>query len=233
MVVVISHVTNIEAFVHISNLTLPYWEYIVCRHWHMAAANLNPEHKGQGFPSLDPKQRKWDKFLNIAPLGLWINKLTSTTMSRTGCPAKFWLLCLLYVIALLNILVKSKSAITFAAITARLLMYPCSSPTTSSKRSSMRNPDDGKGNALTYWILSSDSEKLVAHSNIHHAPTVVNARRIPILMEGRCHPSLYCLPSLIWIRQLMDYQPSLLMNWLATSTFIRWKWGAYLCKSYP
>ena len=37
-----------------------------------------------------------------------VKRMTSTTMDRTGCPAKFWLLCLLYVVALLNVLDRRK-----------------------------------------------------------------------------------------------------------------------------
>ena len=50
--------------------------------------------------------------------------MTSTTMDCTGCPVKFWLLCLLYVVALLNVLVNSKGATPLLLLLAKLLTYP-------------------------------------------------------------------------------------------------------------
>ena len=54
-----------------------------------------------------------------------VKHMTSTTINRTGCLAKFWLLCLLYVVALLNVLVNSKGAIPLAAVTGQVVdMFP-------------------------------------------------------------------------------------------------------------
>ena len=123
-----------------------------------------------------------------------VKHMTSTTIDRTSCPAKFWLLCLLYIVALLNVLVNSKGAIPLAAVTGQVvdvspfLSYhfwqevfyeePGKKP---EKLGRWCGVADGKGDALTYWVLSSDSEKLVARSNIRPA-------RDPLFPNRRARP---------------------------------------------
>ena len=106
-----------------------------------------------------------------------VKRMTSTTIDCTSCPAKFWLLCLLYIVNLLNVLVYSKGAIPLAAVTGQaidvflFLSYNFWQEAFYEEpgKSSKSLATDSIGNALIYWILSSNSEKLVAHTNIHPA----------------------------------------------------------------
>ena len=118
-------------------------------------------------------------------------------MDRTGTPAKFWLLCLLYVVQLLNhMAVESlgwKTPIQVAtgqrpdisaflyftfwqpiyyAITDHSHFAPLE------KCGRWVGICDHKGDALTYWILTDDTQKCIPRSNIHSAldPATPNLR---------------------------------------------------------
>ena len=108
--------------------------------------------------------------------------MTNNIMDHVACPAKYWLLTMLFVVRLLNILVNTNGAIPEQLVTGEIvdvspyLEYHfweevfCED-IKSGKEHLGRwcGPCHKRGNILTYWILLNDTGQLVARSNVCHA----------------------------------------------------------------
>lgn len=130
-----------------------------------------------------------------------LKKVTNNIMDRTGTPAKFWLLAALYVIMLLNCmscgdqgLPPTQAALGRVVDISAFLNYhwwqdvyysvnddSASFPsTTSEKLGKWVGVAEKQGDALTYLVLTEDTQKVIARSAIRPAgePMFTNLRAI-------------------------------------------------------
>ena len=111
-----------------------------------------------------------------------VKRMTNNIMDRTGCPGKYWLICMLYVVGLLNVLANAKGEIPNTVLTGEVtdvspyIDYHFWQPVfyedhTDEKEKLGRwcGPTDRIGDALTYWVLTNDTHRLIARSNIRPA----------------------------------------------------------------
>ena len=102
-------------------------------------------------------------------------------MDRTGCPTSYWLLCLLYVVGLLNVLSNSKGCIPLTVVTGLLTdaspyldfhfwrdMF-VEVPGGGEQLTCWCKPSHKQGDFLTYFVLLEDTKQLVSRSNVHSA----------------------------------------------------------------
>ena len=130
-----------------------------------------------------------------------VKHMSNNIMDCIGCPTKFWLLCTLFTISLLNHLVKVNGAIPMSLITSQVTDIPAFLTFHFWEEVFFEEPDSSKRlgrwvgiaakhrDALTYLVLSHDTEQVVVHSNIHHAkePLFPNICACPSAPSG---PSL-------------------------------------------
>ena len=102
-------------------------------------------------------------------------------MDEVGCPLPFWLLCLLYVIHLLNVLSNSKGCIPLTIVTGTQTdISPyldlhfwqevfVEVPGGGEQLAHQCSPSHIQGDFLTYYILLEDTKQLVTHSNVRYA----------------------------------------------------------------
>ena len=102
-------------------------------------------------------------------------------MDRVGCPPSFWLLCLLYVIHLLNVLSNSKGSIPLTVVTGTqtdvspyLDFYFWQEvfvevPRGGEQLAHWCGPSHKQRDFLTYFVLLEDTKQLVTHSNVRYA----------------------------------------------------------------
>ena len=108
--------------------------------------------------------------------------MTHNIMDRVACPAKYWLLTMLFVVGLLNVLVNTNGAIPTQLVTGEIvdvspyLEYHfweevfCEDVKSGKERlGCWCGPCHKRGDILTYWILLNDTGQLVARSNVRHA----------------------------------------------------------------
>jgi hypothetical protein len=129
-----------------------------------------------------------------------VKQLSSGIMDRTGTPARFWLLCLFYVIFLLNHMSSDalhgitpiEEAIGVKGDISPLLQfhwwervlyhadgfYPSNSR---EKSGTWCGVAEDQGDILTYLVLTDDTEEIIARSNIRSAndPGHPNLRAVP------------------------------------------------------
>ena len=102
-------------------------------------------------------------------------------MDRVGCPPGYWLLCILYVIGLLNVLTNSKGFIPLTVVTgyqtdiSSYLDYHfwqevfVEVPGGGEQLAHWCGPSNKQGDFLTYFVLLDDTQQLVTRSNIRTA----------------------------------------------------------------
>ena len=109
-----------------------------------------------------------------------VNRMMNNVMDRTGCPAKWWLLCALFVMALSCVLPNSRGEIPNSVVTGQATDVSCfmhyhywQEVFVESHKDSQREeharwimPAHNVGDALTYWVLLTDTETLVTRSNV-------------------------------------------------------------------
>ena len=165
-----------------------------------------------------------------------VKRMSNNIMDCVGCPTKFWLLCTLLTISLLNHLVNVNGAIPMSLITSQVTDISTFLTFHFWEEVFFEEPDSSErlgcwvriaakhGDALTYLVLSHDTEQVVVRSNVHHAKdpyflTSVPAR-LPLLAlrrwtEGRFHPgqsSIPCQMPLMSICPTSNCQNSHLMS---------------------
>ena len=102
-------------------------------------------------------------------------------MDHVGCPAPYWLLCLLYVIGLLNILANSKGMISLTVVTsAQTDVSPyldfhfwqevfLEVPRGGEHLAHWSGPSHKQGHFLTYHVLLDNTKQLVTRNNVRPA----------------------------------------------------------------
>ena len=107
--------------------------------------------------------------------------MSNNIMNRVGCPTKFWLLCTLFTISLLNHLVNVNGAIPMSLITSQVTDISTFLTFHFWEEVFLEEPDPSEclgcwvgiaakhGDALTYLVLSHDTEQVVVCSNVRHA----------------------------------------------------------------
>ena len=115
-------------------------------------------------------------------------------MDCIACPAKYWLLTMLFVVGLLNVLVNTSGAIPEQLVTGEIIdVSPyleyhfweevfCEDVKSGKEcLGPWCGPCNKHGDILTYWILLNDTGQLVTHSNVRHAkdPLFPNQRESP------------------------------------------------------
>jgi hypothetical protein len=133
-----------------------------------------------------------------------VKRLTSTIMDRTGTPAGYWLLCLLYAVYLLNHLavesLEWRTPIQVATghkpDTSALLVFRFwepvfyahedAFPRTREKSGRWVGVAEHQGDAMTWLILTDDTKRVIARSNVRTAtdPSLPNAVLHPVGGEG-------------------------------------------------
>ena len=127
-----------------------------------------------------------------------VKRMSNNIMDRIGCPTKFWLLCTLFTISLLNHLVNVNGAIPMSLITSQVTDISAFLTFHFWEEVFFEEPDSSKrlgcwvgiaakhGDALMYLVLSHDTEQVVVRSNVHHAkdPLFPNIREHPPAPSG-------------------------------------------------
>ena len=121
-----------------------------------------------------------------------VKKMTKATMDRVGCPGKFWLLCSLFIIGLLNVVTNPDGAIPLSVVTGEVADVSAYLSFHFWQEVLFQEPDNSErlgrwvgvasqGDALTYMILTNDTEQVVIRSNVRAAkdPMFPNRRARP------------------------------------------------------
>ena len=110
-----------------------------------------------------------------------VKRLTKTTMDRVGCPSQFWLLCMLYIISLLNVITNANGVIPQTAVTGEVTDVSAFLTFHFWQEVFYHNPDRSErlgrwvgvaqtqGDALTYLVLTNDTQQVIARSNVRPA----------------------------------------------------------------
>ena len=110
-----------------------------------------------------------------------VKRISQNIMDRTGCPAKFWLLCFLFVISLLNCLVNKNGEIPKSLVTGEVTdVSPFltfhfwqevffEQPDKTEQLGRWVGVAENVGDTLTYFVLTNDTEKVIARSNVRAA----------------------------------------------------------------
>ena len=123
-----------------------------------------------------------------------VKRISNTIMDRTGTPAEFWLLCTLYVIQLLNHMINVSGNIPLSQVTGQVtdvsaylsfhwwqdVLYE--TPTKQEALGKWVGVSDHAGDALTYLILTHDTQQVIIRSNVRPAnePHHPNRRLLPL-----------------------------------------------------
>ena len=135
------------------------------------------------------------------PIERWIQDVKHMMhgiMDCVGCPAPFWLLCILYVISLLNVLSNSKGFIPLTVVTGTetdvspyLDFYFWQEvfvevPGGGEQLAYWCRPSHKQGDFLTYFVLLADTQQLVTRSNVRAAkdPLFPNYNKHPAPPDG-------------------------------------------------
>jgi hypothetical protein len=127
-----------------------------------------------------------------------VKRTSNAIMDRTGCPAQYWLLAMLYVVALFNVICNSSGEIPKALITGEVVdvspflqfhfweeVFVATDHGGDEELARWCYPADSVGDVLTYWVLLNRSKQLVARSNVRSAKDPLfpnrNARPAPPL----------------------------------------------------
>ena len=159
-----------------------------------------------------------------------VKKLTNAVMDRTGTQAKYWLLCLLFVVTLMNHLATASlnwETPTYKATGQRpdiskfivfhfneLVLYavdnvfPSASP---EKEGFYMGPAEHAGDILTHLILTKDTEQVITRSAVRKATDASNlnlrAKACTPTEDGETQPALKSTSDL----RGLDIDPSVLM----------------------
>ena len=110
-----------------------------------------------------------------------LKRMMHGIMGRVGCPPSFWLLCLLYMIHLLNVLSNSKGCIPLTVVTGTQTdISPyldfhfwqeviVEVPGGGEQLAHWCGPSHKQGDFLTYFVLLEDAKQLVTRSNVRYA----------------------------------------------------------------
>jgi len=124
-----------------------------------------------------------------------VKRLSNSIMDRMAVPAKFWLLTMLFVIGLSNCLVNVNGVIPHSVVTGEVTdvspylsfhfwqeVFYEDSKNGGELLGRWCGPASKKGDFLTYWILTNDTEQLIARSNVRAAkdPMFPNRRARPL-----------------------------------------------------
>ena len=144
-----------------------------------------------------------------------VKRMSNNIMDRVGCTTKFWLLCTLFTISLLNHLVNVNGAIPMSLITSQVTDISTFLTFRFWEEVFFEEPDSSErlghwvgiaakhGDALTYLVLSHDTEQVVVCSNVRHAKTRYFLTSMPTCLplpalrcwtEGRFHPGQSSIP---------------------------------------
>ena len=122
-----------------------------------------------------------------------VKRMSNNIMDCVGCPTKFWLLCTLFTISLLNHLVNVNGAIPMSLITSQVTDISAFLTFHFWEDVFFEEPDSSEclghwvgiaakhGDALTYLVLSHDTEQVVVCSNVCHA-------KDPLFPNIHAHP---------------------------------------------
>ena len=127
-----------------------------------------------------------------------LKRMMHGIMDRVGCPPPFWLLCLLYVIHLLNVLSNSKGCIPLTVVTGTQTdISPyldfhfwqevfVEVPGGGEQLAHWCGPSHKQGDFLTYFVLLEDTQQLVTRSNVRYAkdPLFPNRCQRPAPSDG-------------------------------------------------
>ena len=110
-----------------------------------------------------------------------VKRTTKSIMDRVGCPAQYWLLCMLYVISLLNVMTNAHGAIPLTVVTGEVTDVSAfltfhfwqevfyQNPDKSEKLGRWVGVATNKGDALTYYLLTHDTKQVIPRSNVRPA----------------------------------------------------------------
>ena len=127
-----------------------------------------------------------------------LKRMMHGIMDRVGCPSVYWLLCLLYVIGLLNVLSSSKGCIPLTVVTGQITdISPyldfhfwqevfVEVPGGGEQLARWCGPSHKQGDFLTYLVLLDDTKQLVTRSNVRTAkdPLFPNHTQRPNPSDG-------------------------------------------------
>ena len=148
-----------------------------------------------------------------------LKRMVHGIMDRVGCPAPYWLLCILYVIGLLNVLANSKGMIPLTVVTgAQTDVSPyldfhfwqevfVEVPGGGEQLACWCSPSHKQGDFLTYHVLLDNTKQLVMRSTMStqpktpYSPTVYNDP-----------PWQMVIPLLWWISLLSHQYRTITMN---------------------
>ena len=161
-----------------------------------------------------------------------LKRMMHGIMDRVGCSSGYWLLCLLYVIDLLNVLSNSKGCIPLTVVTGNLTdIFPyldfhfwqevfVEVPGGGEQLACWCGPSHKQGDFLTYFVLLDDTKQLVTCSNIRTAKdpcsqTIHNAQTPLMVIPVYLSQNMWYHRSRTITMTQYTYPHSHLMNYLA------------------
>ena len=123
-----------------------------------------------------------------------LKRTTNNIMDRTGTPAGYWLICLLFTCGLFNHLVNSNGVIPIEVVTGEVAdisayltfhwwqeVFVATDKSGEEVLARWCGPAHTVGDKLTYWVLLNETKQLVARSNVRPAKDALfpNRRQRP------------------------------------------------------
>ena len=153
-----------------------------------------------------------------------VKRMVNTIMDRTGAPTNLWMLCTLYSVYILNRIARESlnwrsafetcygitpdiSAILLYRFYQRIYYLDAETPFPDSKERPGRfvGIAENIGDAMTFWILTSDSHQLIARSVIRSAEIPESENRRVSFIDGLDDGHTARSPAILDIR---DFQPN-------------------------
>ena len=125
-----------------------------------------------------------------------VKRMTNNIMDCTGAPDRIWLLCTLFVLSLLNVIVNPNGVVPLSVVTNQMvdmsafLSFHCwqevffEEPDKSERLGRWVGVAAKYGDILTYLVLTHDTERVVAQSNVRPAKDPVFPNRRARLATG-------------------------------------------------
>ncbi len=143
-----------------------------------------------------------------------VKRMSNSIMDRVGCPAHYWLLAILFTVALCNVLVNSNGEIPQAVVTGEVIdispflefhfweeVFVATDKGGEEVLARWCFPAPNVGDQLTYYVLLNETKQLVPRSNVRHA-------KDPLFPNRRVRPAPISVPTPVPDGDKKPFEPS-------------------------
>ena len=157
----------------------------ICNDYNIGTGTTEPKHPWQ-----NPAERKIQS----------VKKAVNRLMDRTNCPEFLWFQCTIFICMLMNVMANRQlnwrtpmeKGLGITPDISPFLQFQwykpvlfidndVSFPNTRERKGYWCGPTDNVGDAMTYWVLTADTNQLIARSNVRSAlPVSASSSNVPI-----------------------------------------------------